>query len=319
MRAKPVKPAILLLFAMIGSGCASQNAMTSLPEDVRLSLLADQARIAMNGETGSNPDAEAASPATPAGQQQSQAPKLSQEELLFRARQRQSVETETASGAQTTQSPSPDTAQPDPRKLFAEAMKLRQSTGTGTPQAIPAGEPPSGQKMDQAMDQTADAPASPPSAADVWKRALALNGTKEPAADPQATAPAGDPVEVAAVTPSADKVTHVTAVPPVEDLFVFAISPELARQSEGREIVDHETYVQLALRRKGSRLPRHITIGRIEGKGYEVLKAANEQASNITRIIGGEPTVGYDPELAAGMVRIEYLPGRPENSGGQNS
>ncbi|MEZ5801586.1 MAG: hypothetical protein R3D29_15375 [Nitratireductor sp.] len=77
-----------------------------------------------------------------------------------------------------------------------------------------------------------------------------------------------EPADTAAIAAQ----TQAIMVPSAEDLFIFSISPEIARQSDGREILDPETYVQLALRRKGARQPRHITIGRIKGDGYEVFQ-----------------------------------------------
>ena len=83
-----------------------------------------------------------------------------------------------------------------------------------------------------------------------------------------------------------------------------------------KKLLDEETHMQLALRRKGGRVPRQITIGNIKGEGYEVLKAARERADEVIIITGGEPTFGYDPSLTGGKVRIEYMARR---QGRQNS
>lgn len=321
MSAKPVKTAIVLLFAIIGSGCASQNAMTTLPDDVRLSVLADQARVAMGDETGK--------PANGENQTSSQRTELSQEELLFRARQKQM----TASNSQPADTePATNKAggdQTDPRTLFARAMELRQSVDKSVKKADEVAQS-DGQADGQAFEKPVSAPspdkaADDPATVDVWKRALALRqkagASPSTASESPDTAPSdmasyvAEPIDTAAIAAQ----TQAIMVPSAEDLFVFSISPEIAKQSDGREILDPETYVQLALRRKGARQPRHITIGRIKGDGYEVFKSAQEQANAITRIVGGEPTIGYDPELAAGQVRIEYLPARSHIAKEQSS
>ncbi|MEZ5801587.1 MAG: hypothetical protein R3D29_15380 [Nitratireductor sp.] len=93
--------------------------MTTLPEDVRLSVLADQARVAMGDETGK--------PANGENPTSSQRTELSQEELLFRARQKQM----TASNSQPADTELATNKavgdQTDPRTLFARAMELRQA------------------------------------------------------------------------------------------------------------------------------------------------------------------------------------------------
>ncbi|MEZ5789867.1 MAG: hypothetical protein R3D34_03395 [Nitratireductor sp.] len=295
--------------------------MTTLPDDVRLSVLADQARVAMGDETGKPADGE-----NPTSSQKTE---LSQEELLFRARQKQMI----ASNSQPADT-EPATSkvggdQTDPRALFARAMELRQSADKPVEAADEIAQvdgQSDGQEFEKPVsDPSPDEAADTPSTVDVWKRALALRQKTGASPSPASESPDPVPADMASyVAEPADTAaiaaqTQAIMVPSAEDLFIFSISPEIARQSDGREILDPETYVQLALRRKGARQPRHITIGRIKGDGYEVFKSAQEQANAITRIVGGEPTIGYDPELAAGQVRIEYLPARSHIAKEQSS
>ena len=101
--------ALVSLFAIFATGCASQNAMTMLPDDVRLSIAAEQARKA-DAEPVQEPVSTAA---------------LSDEEIAFRARQMAEVRQEAPSADADEAGPAED-----PKALFARALEMRRKPVT---------------------------------------------------------------------------------------------------------------------------------------------------------------------------------------------
>ncbi len=308
MPCKPLKTTAILLFAIASSGCVSQNAMTTLPDDVRMTVLADQVRAAQGEEVENAASADSAS----AGKPEPNA--LSQEELLFRSRQKHADRF----------APAPASANPekqgavkhagsdtvDPRQLFARAMELRSSAPIKSPEQS---------SKTENNSSIAVVENSAPAANEVWQQVLAMrkeNSNSTATGKDDLSKPVvrvnDDPIITAAVS----RQEEVIDVPAPDDLFEFALRAEDKNHVAGDKLLDEETHMQLALRRKGGRIPRQITIGKIKGEGYEVLKAARERADQVINITGGEPAFGYDPSLTGGKVRIEYMARR---QGRQNS
>ena len=297
MPRKPLKAAVLLLFAILGSGCASQNAITTLPEDVRMTLLAEQARTAMaeNGEGRSENgngtvDGELG------------ADELSSEERLFRQRQRHPERFGLSKDTALHETADTEGVSADPKTVFAKAMKLRRSamneenmTATNV-----------GSKDTQMETIEAELPVN-----EVWQRALARREKSvesEPPAGYLQSASMPAITDELITTAAVERIDEDIPVPGEGDIYVFPISPNQAISSTGKELFREEAFIQLALRRKGGRLPRHITIGRLQGESHEILKNAHDISKAITTITGGSPSFGYDPSVEKGTVRIEYIP-----------
>lgn len=295
MSGKPVKAAAILLFAILGSGCASQNAMTTLPEEVRMTLLADQARSAMaeNGEKeGENGD--------DMGGHKPGADELSEEERLFRQRQRHPDRFDHTVGDEQPTLARNNQPKPDAREIFAQAMKLRSKAADANGIADTVEE--------DARKETEAETELPVN--EVWQRALAIHennaasrSQKQETEASSSRVMTDDLITTAAVERREDAIP----VPQEDDIFVFSLDNEdhLAR-SGSNDILNREAFMQLALRRKGGRLPRHITVGRLRGESHEILKYAHEISTAITTITGGNPSFGYDPSIEERMVRIEY-------------
>ena len=71
-----------------------------------------------------------------------------------------------------------------------------------------------------------------------------------------------------------------------------------------------DAVMQIRLKTLGGRKVRRIVVGRIEGKGFEVLARAQEIARAVAEVTGGEPGMSYDPAMSTGAVRLEYEPFR---------
>ena len=166
MPLRTIKTGIVLLFATLVAGCASQNAMKTLPDDVRISILADQARTNMDAEEASTV---AGSVEAPSGEI-----RLSQEELLFRARQRQmagmdGLEPEVAEVAEVAEPGIPGAEeQPDSRQLFAQALEMQRARTSQT------GERRTGSAPAEMAHAGSGDQGSPDSMVDIWNQALAL-------------------------------------------------------------------------------------------------------------------------------------------------
>lgn len=140
--------ALVSLFAIFTTGCASQNAMTMLPDDVRLSIAAEQARQA-EAEPVQKPVSTAA---------------LSDEEIAFRTREMAHARQVEPAAAQE------DEAEPaeDPKALFARALEMKRK-------------PVEAQYTPEAETVTADAETvaayaeeAAPAAEDVWTTVQAM-------------------------------------------------------------------------------------------------------------------------------------------------
>lgn len=267
MLAQAPKAALVSLFAMLASGCASQNAMTTLPDDVRLSVLAESARV-----EGANTLADPAEPAPSAA--------LSAEEQAFRLRQ---AAPERFDGA------APETADDaDPEALFRQAL-ARQGSGR-LPVADMGDDPEPSSKTAIETDATA-----------IWNQMLAMraaSGNSAAAASPEidtaSTGPAGtvdDTIRTAAIAEPVERDPGTTFTVTLD-----ARSYSLSREDEMR----------IALKRKGGRVARRIVIGRIEGTGAEVLGTANTLGQTVASMAGGDPGIAYDPSLPVATIRIEY-------------
>lgn len=126
-----------------------------------------------------------------------------------------------------------------------------------------------------------------PSPQETWNAALAKAQGLEPARREE---------------PDAAIVTAAVDAPPDQvDVLEFVL------EADGTGLPG-DVVMQIRLKTLGGRKVRRIVVGRIEGKGFEVLARAQEIARSVASIAGGEPGMSYDPAMSAGAVRLEYEP-----------
>ncbi len=275
MRAKPFNPAIVSLFAILVSGCASQNAMTMLPEDVRLSVLAENARSA-------DPAGDGMSDNLPTDDGRSAA-SLSAEEKAFRLRQ--AAPDRFSAAADAPEAPVEET---DPAVLFKLAMEQRTNA----------------QPMIQS-DETAET--SPePDATEIWNQMMAMRN--EGAAPAEPGVQLADAIDAAPTGPVAgiDETIKTAAID--EPASVDPASIVTLMLDARTFTLSKDDEVRLALKRSGGRVASRIIVGRLEGAGAEVLTAARDLGDTVAELTGAEPGISYDPTLDVATVRIEYAP-----------
>ena len=218
MPCKPLKTAAILLFAITGSGCVSQNAMTSLPDDVRMTVLADQVRAAQGEEV------ENAASADPASARKPESNALSQEELLFRSRQKHADRFAPAPAAAdpekeaAVEQAKSDTA--DPRQLFARAMELRNSAPIKSTEQ--SAKPENNSSMAVAEN-------SAPSANEVWQQVLAMrkeNAVSTATGNDNLSAPVDSSSDDPIITAAVSRQEEVIEVPAPDDLYEFTLKAD---------------------------------------------------------------------------------------------
>ncbi|MAW85196.1 MAG: hypothetical protein CMJ42_01570 [Phyllobacteriaceae bacterium] len=162
----------------------------------------------------------------------------------------------------------------DPVALFNRAREM---------QAVRAMADPSGMPVATAGNALA------PSPQETWNAALARA---------QGLAPARQ------AEPDTAIVTAAVDAPPDQDDILEFVLPD-----DGTGLPD-DAVMQIRLKTLGGRKVRRIVVGRIEGKGFEVLARAQEIARAVAEVTGGEPGMSYDPAMSTGAVRLEYEPFR---------
>jgi len=263
------KIAAVSLIAMLAAGCASQNAMTLLPDDVKLSIAADQARAEAA-------DAVSTSDAAP----------MTNAEMLEKAR-KLAAATRTEAGLpaeDTAAAPAPEAAAAEtdenPEALFARALEMARS-----------------QSQDGVIGE--DAAVEPDT-----DLAYAAEPVATPVAEPAATVAESfeeDPVAFADQIRTAAFATGADERKRDEDAFVF--TTDLEKGGLTPQIV-----TQLRLRFIVGRFGRRIVVGRLEGQIHEALQEACRRGEEVAAIAGPDAGMTYDPALPAGSVRVEYEP-----------
>ncbi|MFP1633366.1 hypothetical protein ACLB6G_16670 [Zhengella sp. ZM62] len=160
----------------------------------------------------------------------------------------------------------------DPVALFNRAREMQAVRAMADPSGMPVA--------------TAGA-ASAPSPQETWNAALAR-------AQDQASGRKTEP-DTAIVTAAVD------ASPDKDDILEFVLP------DDGTSLPD-DAVMQIRLKTLGGPKVRRIVVGRIEGKGFEVLARAQEIARAVAEVTGGEPGMSYDPAMSARAVRLEYEP-----------
>ena len=277
MNRKSLFTTLALLSATALGGCASQNAMDNLPNDVRLAVTADAVRQ-------QQPDA------TPAAKDDAaprQTAALSEIEQEYRRRQANALPPEAGSQMPPEKE--------DAQTLFNRAREMQAL------RELPAEPQQQEATSVEAQMDTAEAQAT-------WQAALAMHRSK--AVSPQAgldtaiTGQAGPAQPVAEAEPAPDSsiVTAAVATPmPLSDLHEFVMA------GDGKSIADEDA-MALRLKALGGRVARRIVVGRIAGSGFEVLASAQDVARSVSKVTGGNPGMSYEPSMSEGAVRVEYEP-----------
>lgn len=273
MNRKSLFTTLALLSATALGGCASQNAMDNLPQDVRLAVTADAVRQ-------QQPDA---APVAEESTAPRQTAALSEVEQEYRRRQAEAVppelSTETAAGKD------------DAQALFNRAREMQALRD------IPA-EP-------QAQEAAGEEPqADIAEAQATWQAALAMHRSNAPSMeaglDTAITGPA-TPVTDDASAPDNSIVTAAVATPmATADLHEFVMA-------DGKSVPEQDA-MALRLKALGGRTARRIVVGRLAGSGFEVLASAQAVARAVSQVTGGNPGMSYDPSISEGAVRVEYEP-----------
>ncbi|PHP67455.1 hypothetical protein CSC94_07025 [Zhengella mangrovi] len=247
--------------------------MTMLPDEVKLAVAADAARASVApSDTGMAPAGR------PAAAQQAG---LSPVEMEYRRRQ---------AAGQTLAAAQPADGRPDPVALFNRAREMQ---ALNVMASAPAASP-----LPTAAEMPGQAPAAEdrangPTPQDTWQAALAMN---------QARSRSGTPSTMPPQEPDREAVTAAVKDGPAPgDILEFVLSGDALTITE-------EDRMQLRLRALGGRKARRIVVGRLDGKGFEILSRAQDIARHVAEVTGGQPGMGYDPAMSAGAVRVEYEP-----------
>ncbi|MCB1417669.1 MAG: hypothetical protein KDJ74_01160 [Notoacmeibacter sp.] len=274
MNRKTLISTLVLLSATGLTGCVSQNAMSTLPDDVRLAVTADAVRQSMPEETSKTQQ--------PADRETAASARLSPVELEFRRRQMEDMTTAAPLAATSADEAS---ARPDPVEMFARARQMQ------LPSSLPDNAPV--MTASAALDPAA-AEAQAEEARATWQAALALAKAKPgDNPTPAGTTPAHQAPDASIVTAAVEE------KPEPADLVEFVLDGQLVPQ---------DVTMDLRLKAIGGRKAHRIVIGRVDGNGFEVLARAQEIARIVQQATGGEPGMSYDPAMSAGAVRVEYAP-----------
>ncbi len=277
MNRKSLFTTLALLSATALGGCASQNAMDNLPNDVRLAVTADAVRQ-------QQPDTAPLAEETTATRQTAA---LSEVEQEYRRRQAEALPPEAS--AETT------AGKDDAQALFNRAREMQAlrdiPAEPQTPEAT--GEEP---QVDIAEAQA------------TWQAALAMHRSKstgtQAGLDTAITGPATPVTDAASApdnSPDNSIVTAAVATPmAAADLHEFVMA-------DGKSVPDEDA-MALRLKALGGRTARRIVVGRLAGSGFEVLASAQAVARAVSQVTGGTPGMSYDPSMSEGAVRVEYEP-----------
>jgi hypothetical protein len=262
-----------LLIAMLASGCASQDAMSLLPDNVKLDVARDKA----TKEGPVSVDAMMAKARTlhPETDKQTQvAAKVDVTETAALPDQSKALEQpiQTAyaeeQDAKLQHQADSSTNDDSPAKLFQQAMLLSEQA--------------------HASDQT-------PSLDDIKAAAAASEWRK--LMDQQAAQQVAD--DIAKVTVAS---LETPLVMPLSQIEIIPVN-----FNEAHDALANEDDLKLKLLRFGKRLPLQITIGKVtNAQGFEVMKSAIALGNIIAQASGGAPEITYDPSLSEGAAEVRY-------------
>lgn len=260
-----------LLIAMLASGCASQNAMSLLPDSAKRDVAQDKAAKqgplsvdemmanvrTLHSEIGKQTQVKAKldetkTAALPASAQNSDAP----------IQTAYAEEDNTDLLHQTSKRVKNDS----PAELFQQALLLNQGA--------------------QAPDQTSSSDVIA-ATANQWRTLIDQQEVEKPAE--ASTEPIVAKVEPPLVMPF----THVEIIP--------------VNFNETHDGLVKDDDLKLKLLRFGKRVPQQITIGKVnDARGFQVMQLALALGKIIAEASGGAPTITYDPTISAGAAEVRY-------------
>ena len=260
-----------LLIAMLASGCASQNAMSLLPDSAKRDVAQDKAAkqgplsvdemmanvITLHSEIGKQTQVrakldETKTAALPASAQNSDAP----------IQTAYAEEDNTDLLRQTNKRVKNDS----PAELFQQALLLNQGA--------------------QAPDQTSSSDVIA-ATANQWRTLIDQQEVEKPA---QAST---EPIVAKVEPPLVMPLTHVEIIP--------------VNFNETHDGLVKDDDLKLKLLRFGKRVPQQITIGKVnDARGFQVMQLALALGKIIAEASGGAPTITYDPTLSAGAAEVRY-------------
>jgi hypothetical protein len=294
-----MKSTFVLLFAMLASGCASQNAMSLIPEAVKLDMVREKSAkkgpvsidtmlakarktkgeekpAAAGPNVSAQIDTVQTGPAKPLETVATAEQKIPDEKSGDRPVASGDVEAPTDAEYFVADASSSTTAQ-SPAELFSQAQAIHAQDGQ------PEGSDETGQSEMVAGDMEPTAPQ------DDWRKILAeAEGAEVQIAG---DLPTGDPMTTAALP--------TRPVPSGEIIPVFFDEAGLALAKDDD--------LKLRLMRYGKRVPVQIVVGKIEGvEGFDAMQKALALGKLIGDACGGEPGISYDPSMSAGAAELHY-------------
>lgn len=264
-----ISPSLLsnLLIAILASGCASQNAMSLLPDSVKLDVARDKA--AKQGPLSVDEMMTKASKLHPNADKEIQvAAKIDGIKTAALPEQLQKADEpiQTAYAEEKIEASQDQTDSPS--ALFQQAMALNQQSRS-TDQAT---------SVDDIKAAAATAE---------WRRLMDWqNAEKQNEGSPLAMAPDAAP----------------PLVMPLSDVEIIPVN-----FNETRDGLAKDDVLKLKLLRFGKRVPLEIAIGKItNARGFAVMQSALALGRIIANASGGAPVITYDPTLSAGAAEVRY-------------
>ena len=263
----PSSHILSLLIAMSASGCASQNAMSLLPESVKLDVAQDKA--AKQGPLSVDEMMAKARTLHPeAGKQMQVAAKIDETKTAALPDQSQHVDEPIQAAYAEDKTTAPKNQTESPSELFQQAMSLKEQT----------------QSIDEAPSVD-DIKAA--AAAHEWRRLMDEQDVEKQAQNSPTTP------ELNAVLPLVMPINHVEIIP--------------VSFNETQGSLSKDDDLKLKLLRFGKRVPLQITIGKIkDAQGFQVMQSALALGKIIADASGGAPVITYDPALSVGVAQVHY-------------
>lgn len=294
-----MKSTLVLLFAMLASGCASQNAMSLIPEAVKLDMVreksakkgpvsvdtmlakarktkGEEANVAAKPNVSSQIDTVQTGPTMPLETAVVADRPISKAEAGNRPVASGAAEIPADAEYFAADTSSSTTAQ-SPAELFSQAQAIHAQDGQSAA---------SDEANQSDMVAGGLAPTAPQ---DDWRRILAEAEGSE--AQIAGDLPTGDPMTTAALPTPTEPSGEIIPV------FFDEAGLALAKDDD----------LKLRLMRYGKRVPVQIVVGKIEGvEGFDAMQRALALGKLIGDASGGEPGISYDPSMSAGAAELHY-------------
>ena len=310
MNKNHVKMFAMLLFAMALSGCASQNAMSLVPESLKLELAQDKA--AKRGPVSVDAMMASARSLNALEETESKAASLAKGSI------QQQTTTKIAENIEEKQS-SVSTAYAEPQKInrvkteFDASLLANERDDSEQIKAMLA------HYNVQQQDMQSDSETDATSVAELFQLALQKQNQMKNTAASVDLEPSVDDLKAAAATKEWNAIIATkNGLPRTRKALVSEETYSDTRIVLPSEIVEvafdtsHASLIQnddlkLKLLRHGGRFPNAIVIGKIsEAEGFQIMSDALALGRIIMLATGGEPVITYDPTLSSGAAMVEY-------------